>query len=67
MKLEDMTEEALIAQLDQDKPDWVIQWADQRDLQQLAEGSITMSTVRTRVFNSVVWPSVRALYCLTKK
>ncbi len=66
MDLATITEEALMEQLDSDKPRWAMEWADQTTLRELVEGMITKEQARIRVIRTV-WPVVRAVYCLTAK
>jgi len=66
MTIDDITGEDIALQLDQDLPHWVTTFADARSLQEYATGAIPMSTVRSRVINSTLWPILRATYCLTK-
>jgi hypothetical protein len=45
--------EVLMMELDKTHPRWAIEWADQRDLQALAEGSLAMASMRLRVANKL--------------
>ena len=63
-KLDSITVAQLEAQLDEQKPQWYLEWCDQVDLRDLAMGTLTVQALKTRVIHKL-WPMLRAIYLLT--
>lgn len=63
MAAEHITEETVMARLDEDYPYWATDWADQRTLAELAAKRLTMEQARKRTIRAL-WPIVRVTYGL---
>ena len=63
MSAEHVTEEAVMARLDEECPSWVTDWADQRTLAELVAKRLTLEQARRRVIRNL-WPIVRVTYVL---
>ena len=63
MTTEHVTEETVMARLDEDYPYWVTDWADQRTLGELATKRLTIEQARKRTIRAL-WPIVRVTYGL---
>ena len=63
MTTEHVTEEMVMTRLDEERPYWVTDWADQRTLAELATKQLTLEQARRRTIRTL-WPIVRVTYGL---